>query len=567
MTESGKPSEDARSHPPPPTDPFTRFSQPWPRSEKDNENPFIQFRRFADESFNSFFSSLPSMFNSFQRAGQDFHSTLERQLEEQLKRSAEMEEAVRKEIEHNLEEMRQAFNTNQPERLQETLKTEPESIQQPVRPWWSGGRHRCPTRLNKDDQAKTELDAYEHTESPQDTKVDTAPYKWASSLGWDGKVQKSLEQALEQAWPKNNKNQQEKQQSPNEPYNDTRLYCRRHTVDMDPITEPLNTIPWLVLSPYSPVYLCNPDQPSAVLARFSTNLKEPFSMEVLRYKYRSISDRDLDEKLAHKLPWADAFEDLISLEQTGKMIDRDASTHKTPATWLHDMVKRGSLGSTWGLTHTGQLAVQHHPWLTVAEQQVESSDAPLSRAKTTAEKPFQMAEEAADIAAAQSVLDAVRSQRAQNSSDLLNDPTPGKVEELSDGADECLPGAIVQQQYPSPSLPVTQESTWSSSSTTWSSHSSHSYGSGSEENDEMISETMRTETKTLPDGSVQTKTTRKRRFADGREETEENVEFMPSPMRHQAEKQSQISATPVQDALKKQNESKGKKGGWFWSSY
>ncbi|KAI9872751.1 MAG: hypothetical protein M1823_008091, partial [Watsoniomyces obsoletus] len=59
--------------------------------------------------------------------------------------------------------------------------------------------------------------------------------------------------------------------------------------------------------------------------------------------------------MAKKLPWADAFEDLISLQQTGKMVERDHSTYRIPPTWIHDMVHRGSLGPTWGFNEDGQL--------------------------------------------------------------------------------------------------------------------------------------------------------------------------------------------------------------------
>ncbi|RMD43274.1 hypothetical protein DV735_g1805, partial [Chaetothyriales sp. CBS 134920] len=564
MTDPDKPSEDSRS-PPPPTDPFARFSQPWPCPEKGNENPFIQFRRFADESFNSFLSGFPALFHSFQRVSQDLHSTFEKQLEGQLQRSAVMEEAVRKEIELNLEEMRQEFSKIESTQPPETLKKKPESTQQPTKPWWSRGRDQCPTSWHEDEQAKTELDAYEQTESAKGM-VDTSPYRWTSGLGWDGKVKKSLEQAWEQAWSKN-KDQEERDQSPSEAHNGTRLYCPRHTLDMDPITEPLNTIPWLVLSPYSPVYLCNYEQPPAVLARFSTDPREPCRVEVLRFQDRTSDDLDLGEKLAHKLPWADAFEDLISLEQTGKMPDRETSTYKTPATWLHDMVKRGSLGPTWGINTVGQLTVQKHPQPRTTGKQLADSESWPCITSTAAEQAFPIADVAVHITEAQSVLDAVRSQRAQGSVELLGHSTSTQLEEVGDDADEYLPGAIAQRQYSSPAPFAAQESSWSSSSSSWSSYHSQSQDRDNEGgNDQIISESMRTETKTLPDGSIRTKTVRKRRFANGREEAEENVEFVPPPLKQHTEKQSQVSATPVQDALKKENESKARKGGWFWNS-
>ncbi|KPI41975.1 uncharacterized protein AB675_5620 [Cyphellophora attinorum] len=47
--------EDKGSHPPPPCDPFQRYQTPWPRTERDDDNPFIRFRRFADNQFRAMF--------------------------------------------------------------------------------------------------------------------------------------------------------------------------------------------------------------------------------------------------------------------------------------------------------------------------------------------------------------------------------------------------------------------------------------------------------------------------------------------------------------------------------
>jgi hypothetical protein len=45
------------SHPPPPCDPFQRYQSYWPRQQRDDD-PFIRFRRFADQQFKSFFDSF-----------------------------------------------------------------------------------------------------------------------------------------------------------------------------------------------------------------------------------------------------------------------------------------------------------------------------------------------------------------------------------------------------------------------------------------------------------------------------------------------------------------------------
>jgi hypothetical protein len=50
-------SNSSTPHTPPPCDPFQRYQSYWPRQQHD-EDPFIRFRRFADQQFKSFFDSF-----------------------------------------------------------------------------------------------------------------------------------------------------------------------------------------------------------------------------------------------------------------------------------------------------------------------------------------------------------------------------------------------------------------------------------------------------------------------------------------------------------------------------
>ena len=731
MVDSKK-SLDTQSHPiPPPRDPFERFKTPWPQGDNDDHNPFIQFRRFADESFNSFFSGVPKFFSSIQQQQQSWQDDFQKQVEEHLKRSTEMEEGIRKQIEQNFEEMRQAFHRQEEEMKtdadkgrtpmppwwqageskcpalksvpsesmtrfrsasaeERNVETETDSTQQSNGPWWTRGNaakcpalnadmseraQKCPAMFDKAGNAKTELDAYEQAQAaPNANTVDTSPYAWSSGLGWDGKLKKSLEQAFEhnrRSWSRPKSLLTEDELSSPEIQNpNARVLPRRYTTWMNPFNQSHNTIPWLVLSPYSPVYLCNPEQPSALLARFTHSIEEPFSMSVMRYRDRSKLTSDVDKKMARALPWADAFEDLMSLEYNGTMIDRDASTFKTPKTWIHDMAKRGSLGPIWGFNDAGQLSQKQEfsPVLrvraikpkevldAVVEAQAQGTKDVMDevrRLQNYEEKLYSPncldPTEAISLGAAQIASntsgDEIRAIMQKLNPSLCDDlrrmgvepvvfyfrvkagkELRGKLnhEELTKAVWESLSvnalqnyqvelmllelqnekrlmmarqeqendvnrdGALmpvgmtgaqfgekpkVEDEGPvfeavihgevEPEIPT--ESNRSSSSTTWSSHDTNKKDSLS-----IVSMMTRTETRTLSDGSVQTTRVLNRRFADGREETEENVNTTPpvsTPIEPLAvsevdtvDKQAQASR-PVQEALKEQQ----RKSGWFWN--
>lgn len=80
----------------------------------------------------------------------------------------------------------------------------------------------------------------------------------------------------------------------------------------------------------------------------------------------------------------------------------------------------------------------------------------------------------------------------------------------------------------------------------------------------VISTMTRTERRTLPDGSIRTKTIKTKRFSDGREESDESEEVHhPQPLLPPTQNESNTQSSPPEA----QNEPNGKssKGGWFWS--
>lgn len=110
-------------------------------------------------------------------------------------------------------------------------------------------------------------------------------------------------------------------------------------------------VSWLLSNEYSPIFLrghipkdVHHDGPS-----FYHALHHPHWPD---FCAASSPDRFEDE-LRFRVPWCDAFEDLVSLQNTGHMIDRDEPTRTSSAQWLNDMIKRGSLGAIMSHDATG----------------------------------------------------------------------------------------------------------------------------------------------------------------------------------------------------------------------
>lgn len=582
MTMAERSEKETRSthrHPPPPCDPFTRYQTPWPRPEHDEQNPFVQFRRFADEQFQSIFSSIPKLFGTGPESFQ-------REIEQMIQRNQEFEEGMRKRNEQASEELKQYFELLKQMHDQKTTK-EPPTDAKPVEssqlPWWhnpkygraahcpalnenrSDNARKCPAMFDKEGNPKTELDAYTALNETADKRTPG----WFSTFGWDGKQR-----------PKPTTEDRGSFGQDGSVLAITKVSTRW----LNPFDKPEHTIPWLLSNPYSPVFLCNPNQRYVDLVELQQGVNQPF--RILRTFYlrpRFIEFEDRREQLAKQLPWADAFEDLVSLQQTGKMIDRDYSTYRTPKTWIHEMVQRGSLGPTWGFNEHGQLTKLLHQ-----SQQKMLTDS--RRLDSSSSSSLLAPEDVISAGIAAGVMAAASAQEAKDKSlkELVLAEKSGQFDQNVSGQDQ--PDLVtVEKQISDQSDDVSVDHQQSSapiqtsqsfSSTTWSSS-----GSEIQKSDSIISTTTTTERWTRPDGTVESRRVFKRRFADGREVEEETHDFEPrrepetpslqqmpwpigpeetnsqtQPPKLVQDKQSRI-ATPVQDELKREHRQRG----WFWN--
>ena len=509
---------------------------------------------------------------------------------------------MRKQTEQDLEEHRQA-NDNLGVMVKQWEQKLQSAREPSTTPWWQRGQaskcpalndelsenaKRCPAMFDKQGNPKTELDAYETMQIAQVGSDATSAGKemsrdafndgsvGGSGLGYDGKQRRARRRYSDLRGGDRHTNISATKPGPeaSSDHCETQLTSRY----LSPFENPHHTIPWLLVNPYSPVFLCNADQPYVGTVRLQQGVNKPFRiLHTHHLPPPFIQFNDRRDELARQLPWADAFEDLLSIQQKGEMVDRDYSTFKTPKTWIHDMVQRGSLGPTWGFTEQGELTKKSKnlPW---AEDEIVSASPNLSASIELSPDNILTSAIAAIARAAELDLDEER---------LKKDPEgwlTGNIEKMKKLFDDDDPEEDTPVDQPS-------QAEQSFSSTTWSSSESKNNLPDNPKSESIISSTTTTERWTKPDGSIETRRVFKKRFADGREVEEETHEFgepqtstpekvltlenapwpvglRSCPHRHplnnrdepKNDKQTQ-TATPVQDELKKQR----KQGGWFWN--
>jgi hypothetical protein len=434
-------------------------------------------------------------------------------------------------------------------------------------------------------QVDTELDVYESaskkaTESSKKQNIrctrdglDRRADGWLGGVGFDGKRKRETI-ARKQASDNSENNA-----------NSVTTHTFRTTRRFDPVSNPDQTLPWLLTSPYSPVYISNPSQPRLAKVDMVDEPMVPFQIRSLCFAERY--QHPVADELARKLSWADAFEDLVSLEQTGKMVDRNQSTWRTPSTWIHDMVARGSLGPRWGFDDESRLVKKDVSEVVDAWPSADAVQSALRRAQETQNEQIT------------SVRSPQRVEIVAPSSAVKTPPEPG----LPVGW-ERREGANGRPYYvdhntrtttwirpsstkaPSPStekevLPAqpSDETQHTSSSSTSSSSRVHTWSTSTDDRPESVVSTVTTtKTRTLPDGSMETKRVLKKRFADGRKESNETVEVTNAPASSakpeqvppRVQKASKILEQVAEAQADKQTQTPTqaqeppKKGGWFW---
>jgi hypothetical protein len=436
-----------------------------PRSWTDSENPFIAFRRYADEQISSMMQSvmgLPSMaVPPFSDKWLDFedknNGRAMRKAEDEAKRDSDAQS---------------------------------DNYQRPCR--W--GHH------HTDREFSNHWDAHRRwSDSGFNSFFDGFPFGFGLPLPL---MESMLADGNDQTWP----------------------------------------LAYLLFSSYSPLYL----ERSRDRGRHHRGM---FSL---------LSSRKPAELDPNEPRWRDAFEDLLRVTNEQELLDQSTESERTTQSadkWLRGLVQRGSLGNNWKLLspegsphglafekleqHNKNGYDQKSPSLQDARENIaESGDSETEldlydRFLDDIAKSHERYSHAFADSPLMRLLEEerkrhMRQEEASHASLEENAQSKDWLEYTSDGNKNLLA-----------SQTITDEDSTTSS--------------------RVISIMTRSVRRTLADGSISTKTVKTKRFADGREESDESVEVTPPPS---AEVNSNQSRPSEHD---KQDKDSGRGGGWFWT--
>ncbi|KKK13710.1 hypothetical protein ARAM_000839 [Aspergillus rambellii] len=304
-------------------------------------------------------------------------------------------------------------------------------------------------------------------------------------------------------------------------------------------------VPYLMFSPYSPLHL------ERQAHYHSHRDRGVFSSLMTSLSLSSECDPEEPQ-------WREAFEDLLRLENGKPMLDREPGVTTKPESgkeWLHSLVKRGSLGDHWKYV----AGTEAQPWSTITFERPERvQDRPYqpqgedlrASAKTEVLADEAESEPLTELDLYERFLSDIEARERDffhgtHESPMLrlllhdrrrcqderehDDDTENWLELVSGGNKSSVPDFVQESSSEAPAATPTPEDSY------------------------VVSTQISTERVRLPDGSIQTKTVNTKRFADGREETNESTEVVNPPRRDQTSPDKQETMATEQ-----------KKNGWFW---
>ncbi|RAL01930.1 uncharacterized protein BO80DRAFT_424307 [Aspergillus ibericus CBS 121593] len=294
---------------------------------------------------------------------------------------------------------------------------------------------------------------------------------------------------------------------------------------------------YLLFSPYSPLHL----------ERQEYN-QSHHDRGVFSSLMSSLSLSESDSAETH---WREAFEDLIRLENGKPMLDNDSAAvvkTETARDWLYGLAQRGSLGGQWKISELGGNGWSS-PWNAISfsysnDDGHEASKGGIVDEETEAMTELDMFDRFFEDAAAReskAFADAFESpilrfllEEKQRSRDTPSDGTETWLEPVP-ARNHPIPDAVPEKQQPASETQAVVPSR----------------AEPAAEKPTVVSTMTRTERVRLPDGSTQKKTVWTKKYADGREESNETVEVLNPP---------QTQDSPNQE----KSASDQKHTGWFW---
>lgn len=315
----------------------------------------------------------------------------------------------------------------------------------------------------------------------------------------------------------------------------------------DDSSSPTWPLTYIMLSPYSPLHLERQTQYRAQRDQgvFSAIVSS------LRPESESASDHDPAEP-----QWREAFEDLLRLENGKSMLERDTLAPskirlENGTEWLHGLVKRGSLGDRWKYVS----GTDSHPWSGITftghnedDRQLPENDS-AAREETQPETELELyqrflqdiEDREREFSRASPLLRALLEER-QHQQDAFEKFQRGMTSDPEQGNDDTESWLDLVSGGHRKSVPETDDTTPTPPA------EKKQIEPASEIR--VISTMTRTERTRLPDGSIETKKVQTKRYEDGREETESFVETSRPKVEAGEEQPSEQNTQP--------------KNGWFW---
>lgn len=300
-------------------------------------------------------------------------------------------------------------------------------------------------------------------------------------------------------------------------------------------------IPYLLFSPYSPLHL---ERPRRHDHRLHSGLLSWFS---------STDFTNSKESNPNEPHWRDAFEDLLRVTNGQEMLDQSAESERStqsPDKWIRGLVQRGSLGNNWRLSQStgsrGDIVLEKNHDYNTQDSSPQPKSAEYER------KESQEAETELDIY--DRFLDDIAQAHERYSRAFADSPLMRLLEEERK---RHMERETVPKEDPEFAKPVSESKDWLEY--TYDGHknqltSQTTTGADPADESRVVSTMSRSVRRTLADGSISTKTVHTKRFADGREESEESVEITPPP-----------SEQIVSEQAQELNDKQEPRGGWFWS--
>ena len=328
---------------------------------------------------------------------------------------------------------------------------------------------------------------------------------------------------------------------------------------------------YIMFSPYSPLHLERQDRRGD---------RGVFSSIMSSLGFISDdSSSSVNNKSSTEPQWREAFEDLLRLENGKPMLHRDPAANANAASkkesgkeWLEGLVSRGSLGDNWKFVS----GTDGHPWSGFTLEESSSSGDQNDRSnirvdyadKKDTEDSSSNEETDNNPSTEAEIYDEFlkdienRQGGFLSESPLMNYLLEERKKRLSE---KSLPSSndVVRDEERKTTSQQEVSNVQSSSNLGYDDNVRQQHYNPAGE-PKVISTISSRERTRLADGSVRTKVVKTKRFADGREETNESEEFSnPPPF---------TSPSPARDPPqngraenKEEQENKdSRKGGWFW---